>query len=398
QAPGGGGRQMRGEQRLAGEGDQRAQQAHLDHGGQQGGDGRGRRGAQHRGPEDHGGSQQAQLHQPVGAVVRQGPAVGGRRVPHPEHQGLNGGGGRQRQRRVAPAVGPGHNDQRRGGRDPQGGVDEAGREQGRGQGAQGGNEGQNQEPARGRRPNALTPAGPPAFQHKPAGRDRQQSRQQPRVEVPASQPVSGRGAGPAIGQPGGGLGHGDGTAVRRSGSAARNSVPPRTLASVTRPRPQRESDMARIERERGFGGWAAVAVGVLFGLIGLVLTIGGGWLIAVGGSWYYLLAGLGLIASGALLVLGRLTGVWLYAAIFGLTVLWALWEVGLNGWALLPRVFAPLVLLIVAFALIPALTPARTRRPLAGLAWGALGVFVLVGGLAVFLANRAGIERQVPEA
>jgi len=156
--------------------------------------------------------------------------------------------------------------------------------------------------------------------------------------------------------------------------------------------------MARIERERGFGGWAAVAVGVLFGLIGLVLTIGGGWLIAVGGSWYYLLAGLGLIASGALLVLGRLTGVWLYAAIFGLTVLWALWEVGLNGWALLPRVFAPLVLLIVAFALIPALTPARTRRPLAGLAWGALGVFVLVGGLAVFLANRAGIERQVPEA
>src|SRR5690606_34226401 len=161
QAPGGGGRQMRGEQRLAGEGDQRAQQAHLDHGGQQGGDGRGRRGAQHRGPEDHGGSQQAQLHQPVGAVVRQGPAVGGRRVPHPEHQGLNGGGGRQRQRRVAPAFGQGHNRQRRGDRDQQGGGGHAGRGQGRRQGAAGGNEGQKPGPARGCRPKAPNTATPP---------------------------------------------------------------------------------------------------------------------------------------------------------------------------------------------------------------------------------------------
>ena len=57
-------------------------------------------------------------------------------------------------------------------------------------------------------------------------------------------------------------------------------------------------------RERlGAGDWAVMALGVLFGLIGVVLTIGGGWLIAVGGSWYYLLAGLGLIAG---VVLDRL--------------------------------------------------------------------------------------------
>ena len=47
----------------------------------------------------------------------------------------------------------------------------------------------------------------------------------------------------------------------------------------------------------GAGDWAVMALGVLFGLIGVVLTIGGGWLIAVGGSWYYLLAGLGLIGA-----------------------------------------------------------------------------------------------------
>ena len=36
----------------------------------------------------------------------------------------------------------------------------------------------------------------------------------------------------------------------------------------------------------GAGDWAVMALGVLFGLIGVVLTIGGGWLIGLGGSSY----------------------------------------------------------------------------------------------------------------
>ena len=72
------------------------------------------------------------------------------------------------------------------------------------------------------------------------------------------------------------------------------------------------------------GDWAVMALGVLFGLIGVVLTIGGGWLIAVGGSWYYLLAGLGLIGTGALLFVRRMEAFWLYMLVFVLTVIWAL--------------------------------------------------------------------------
>jgi len=43
-------------------------------------------------------------------------------------------------------------------------------------------------------------------------------------------------------------------------------------------------------------------------LIGIVLAVGGVWLVALGGSWYYLLAGLAMIVAGGLLVLGRPLG------------------------------------------------------------------------------------------
>ena len=99
--------------------------------------------------------------------------------------------------------------------------------------------------------------------------------------------------------------------------------------------------MARIERGVSLGGWVVRALAVLLILIGLVLGVGGVRLLSLGGSFYYLLAGLGLIASGVLLWRLKLLGAWIYVGVFGLTVLWALWEVGLHGWALVPRVFAP---------------------------------------------------------
>lgn len=125
----------------------------------------------------------------------------------------------------------------------------------------------------------------------------------------------------------------------------------------------------------------------VFVMIGLVLSIGGGWLLSLGGSPYYLLAGLGLIASGVMLWRLSLLGAWIYAGVFVLTVLWALWEVGLNGWALVPRVVAPAVLLALVIATFPVLDPRRGKR----LALGGAVVFVigaLLSGLVVAQANR----------
>jgi glucose dehydrogenase len=57
------------------------------------------------------------------------------------------------------------------------------------------------------------------------------------------------------------------------------------------------------------------ATGIFLILIGLYLTVGGGWLLALGGSPYYLVSGVVLILSGALLFRGSAMALWLYTAV-----------------------------------------------------------------------------------
>lgn len=72
-------------------------------------------------------------------------------------------------------------------------------------------------------------------------------------------------------------------------------------------------------------------------LVGLIIGGGGAWLIALGGSWYYLIAGVALIAVAALLFQRQASALWLYSALLLGTLAWALWEAGLDFWALAPR-------------------------------------------------------------
>lgn len=106
--------------------------------------------------------------------------------------------------------------------------------------------------------------------------------------------------------------------------------------------------------------WSSAIVGGLIAIIGVALTGGGVWLAILGGSLYYAIAGVGLLVAGFLLVRGERTGIWLYFAVWLFTVMWALWEVGMDGWALVPRVVAPTVLLIPVLLLAFAL-PRRSR-------------------------------------
>jgi quinoprotein glucose dehydrogenase len=79
-------------------------------------------------------------------------------------------------------------------------------------------------------------------------------------------------------------------------------------------------------------------------LIGIVLAAGGVQLALLGGSLYYAIAGLALAVSAVLLWRGRLAGAWLYLLIVLGTWGWAIWEVGLDGWQLMPRVMLLTVL------------------------------------------------------
>ena len=75
---------------------------------------------------------------------------------------------------------------------------------------------------------------------------------------------------------------------------------------------------------------------VLF-ILGLVLAAGGVQLALLGGSLYYVLTGVIMIAAAAFLWRGRRIGMWLYLFVVAYTLIWSLWEIGLDGWALASR-------------------------------------------------------------
>lgn len=110
-------------------------------------------------------------------------------------------------------------------------------------------------------------------------------------------------------------------------------------------------------RPEGAAYWYTVSVGILMTLLGIVLGAGGLWLIALGGSWYYLMAGVGLLVSGVLLARTSSAGVWVYLLTYLFTLLWTFREVGTDGWALVPRLVAPTVILFLVLISIPLLRP-----------------------------------------
>ncbi len=62
------------------------------------------------------------------------------------------------------------------------------------------------------------------------------------------------------------------------------------------------------------------------------------WLLTLGGSPYYLVAGVVLLFSAHRLWRGRPSGAWLYGGFLAGTVIWSFWESGTNLWALAPRI------------------------------------------------------------
>lgn len=81
-----------------------------------------------------------------------------------------------------------------------------------------------------------------------------------------------------------------------------------------------------------------VTLTVIFAaLTGLYLFAGGIWLIAIGGSWYYLIAGILMLAVTVLLKKRKAAALLLYAVLLLGTMIWGLAEVGSDFWALTPR-------------------------------------------------------------
>ena len=105
---------------------------------------------------------------------------------------------------------------------------------------------------------------------------------------------------------------------------------------------------------------AAVVMAVVIAIFGILIFGGGLWLIALGGSWYYAIAGVGLCLTAWFLAQPSINALWIYLATYAFTVVWALWEKGLDPWAQVPRLVAPTVILLLILATVPVLR--RERR------------------------------------
>ncbi|HTE42585.1 MAG TPA: membrane-bound PQQ-dependent dehydrogenase, glucose/quinate/shikimate family [Steroidobacteraceae bacterium] len=136
-------------------------------------------------------------------------------------------------------------------------------------------------------------------------------------------------------------------------------------------------------------------------LLGVAMLPGGIQLASLGGSLYYLMAGFMLVAAGVQLFRGRYSGAWLYGLTLLCTLIWGVFEVGFNLWALLPRLLALSVIgtwLLTPWARRSLQGPATFSESRGGIAALAIAAITLVIGIAVSGTDVAPIPERLKAA
>ncbi|HWJ71716.1 MAG TPA: hypothetical protein VNX29_00965 [Kaistia sp.] len=115
---------------------------------------------------------------------------------------------------------------------------------------------------------------------------------------------------------------------------------------------------------------------VLWGLVGLPLIWGGAKLLFLGGSPYYVAVGVAFVVTAFLYGTGGRSGLWLLLLTFAATLVWALFEVGMDFWQLVPRLVVPAIIVMLGLWASPFLAPNLSRPVKRGMV--ASGVVVMV--------------------
>jgi glucose dehydrogenase len=84
-------------------------------------------------------------------------------------------------------------------------------------------------------------------------------------------------------------------------------------------------------------------VAAILTIVGAVLVIGGTVLALHGGSIYYVPTGLAVLVSAFGLARHQRYAAWAFGAMLAWTIVWSLWEAGLDDWALMPRLVGPAI-------------------------------------------------------
>ncbi|PZL88103.1 membrane-bound PQQ-dependent dehydrogenase, glucose/quinate/shikimate family [Pantoea sp. ARC270] len=102
-------------------------------------------------------------------------------------------------------------------------------------------------------------------------------------------------------------------------------------------------------------GIASVLLGLVLLATGLFFAIGGGKLVALGGSWYFLIAGIVIVLSAIQFFRRKSSAAVLFLLVFIGTLIWSLFDAGLDFWPLVSRLMVPAGLTLLAFLIWPSL-------------------------------------------
>jgi len=144
---------------------------------------------------------------------------------------------------------------------------------------------------------------------------------------------------------------------------------------------------------------AVIVTAIVIAILGLASAIGGIWLGILGGSWYYLAAGVLFLLTAYFLMCGSTAALWTYALLVIATLVWAVWEVGFDWWGLAPR--GDVVFIVGLFLLAPWITRPLRDRSLSpshapSMALGITLVIALIVGVIALFQDPHRITGELP--
>ncbi|CAK9883778.1 MAG: Quinate/shikimate dehydrogenase (quinone) [Candidatus Erwinia impunctatus] len=119
---------------------------------------------------------------------------------------------------------------------------------------------------------------------------------------------------------------------------------------------------------RGLALWSRL-LGIILLIVGLVLALGGAKLVALGGSSYFLIAGIFTLLAAVQFLRCRSSAVVFFFLVFIGTLIWAPLDAGWQFWPLVSRVMVPAGLMLLAFLTWPGLRRREGKPALAKLSY-----------------------------
>lgn len=126
-----------------------------------------------------------------------------------------------------------------------------------------------------------------------------------------------------------------------------------------------------------------IILGLALLLTGLFYVIGGGKLVSLGGSWYFLITGLFTLASAIFVFKKKAQGVGLFALVFVGTLIWSLLDAGWEFWPLFSRLMFPAGLFAALMFTLPTIRRYQFQPSFAAPAY-AVAALTVVGMLVGF--------------